>query len=216
MELRSKFVIEPLYEVDENMSINPQMVTWFAQILTSLGALVGVVITVIVTHRNTVRTLTAEIRKVRYGVLNVYAERLCEARLLAYSEIYPLLSNTVKMIDYPELFTQSEDIEHLENQLNVWDSKHGLLLTKESGNHAMKTRSTLRSLRKQGYKTIHNCGQDRSAMKELCDALVGLEVALRVDLGIYAVESWNIETGFGAYTDREMPSNRHSPPLQGG
>jgi hypothetical protein len=41
-------------------------------------------------------------------------------------------------------------------------------------------------------------------MKELADAMVGLEVALRVDLGIYAVESWNIETGFGAYTDREM------------
>src|ERR1043166_523468 len=187
------------------MSIDPQ-------IIASSATLLGVLITVLVAHRSTVRTLTAEIQKPRYGVLNVYAERLCEARLLAYSEIYPLLSNTVKMIDYPELFPQSKDIERLENQLNVWDSKHGLLLTKESGSHAMKTRAAFRSLSKQGYKTVHNCTHNPSAKKELADAIVGLEVALRIDLGIYALESWNIETGFGAYTDREMPSYTHLPP----
>lgn len=174
------------------------------EIIVSLLTLLGAILSVIIGYSKTLRTIDTELHKQHYGVLNIYAKGLFEKRLSVYSELYSILSNAVKIIDYPDLFTEPVNIVDIENKLNEWDSNYGLLLTKESGARAMTVRKALRTLSSK-FTTIHDCLKDHESKEKLEESLVGLEVALRVDLGVYAVESWNIKKGHGIFTNRESP-----------
>ena len=153
----------------------------------SLFTLLGLVVTVIAGFL---------LKRRRYELLDSYAQRLTEERLKRYPELYKLLSSALKVLDYPDAFPEELDLARLQATVNEWDSSWGLLLTVESGDKAQELR-----------KVLHGLSGKQSPLPEddadrLRQALVGLEVALRVDLGVYALEYVSIKPGFRRYRSK--------------
>jgi hypothetical protein len=177
-----------------------------AESIRSLLTLLGVLITVFVSYQITIRRITAEIHKTNQGTLAIYAEYLGKARIDSYPELFGILSTLVKAIDYhPDLGNPDLALIDAFSKINEWDSRHGLLLAHESGKRCFSLRLILRDIIRAGYHSLGPFISDQCRKTDLENALVGLEVALRKDLGVYALEEWNIEPSFRTYEARTFP-----------
>lgn len=165
----------------------------------SLFTLIGVILTVTANFIIQQRQHDAAIRKARFDILGIYAQKLEHERLERYPALYSLLSSTIKQIDYPDAFAHPVDVRALEQALSAWDSSWGLLLTEESGGKAQSLREILRGFVRSLDKSA------TSDLNQLRPSLVALEIALRVDLGVYAVEFAEIERNFRSYDSVPHP-----------
>jgi hypothetical protein len=154
-------------------------------------AIVASLVTLVVT----VLTVAAGflLKRRRYELLDLYAQRLTDERLKRYPELYKVLSSALKVLDYPDEFPDGLDLASLRTTVNEWDSSWGVLLTVESGDKAQQLRRVLHDLSR---KQPPLAADETTALHQ---ALVGLEIALRVDLGVYALEYVSIKPGFRRY-----------------
>lgn len=159
-----------------------------------LFAFMGVMLTILVGWLSLQRQIASEIKKVQYGVLSVYANKLIKSRLAAYPAIYRLLSDTNKLI---ESGAANLDLFEFERQFKALDSHHGLLFTTESGRWAQFLRENLRNVT-SGPASILSAAE----LSKLQKILIGLEVALRVDIGVSSLEYANVDPGFQRYRDQ--------------
>jgi hypothetical protein len=169
-------------------------------LIASVFALLGVLVTVAAQSVALRRQIAGEERKGRFGILLAFAAELEEHRLAAYSEICSMLSDAVKHIDYPDMFTEALDLSDLERKLCSLDSKYSILFSSLSGDSSMKLRDQLRQIvRERTTLQAEHLVTQPAWVEELRHALIDLEVALRLDLGVYAVEFAEIERGFKKY-----------------
>jgi hypothetical protein len=146
------------------------------------------------------RQISGEERKVRLGILSVFAAKLEDRRLETHAEICCILSDAPKHIDYPEMFSEALDLTFLESSISTLDSKYSAFFSAESGERAMELRGQLRRSVREGCSLKDALASVRPEwLRELRHALVGFEIALRMDLGVYAVEFAEIERGFKRY-----------------
>lgn len=153
----------------------------------SAFTLLGVLITIAAGFVTLKRQIAGEIRRVRYEIIQSYAERLEDARLTHYPDLYRTLSDAIKVLDYPDAHPEGLDLARLESEVNAWDSARGVLLSAESGERAVSLRALLRRQARRSGAPL---------LTDLRPSLAALEVALRVDLGVYALEFANIERNF--------------------
>lgn len=170
-----------------------------AAVAGPLAALVGGLVTFFAGWLSDRRRFVAEIQKMRHDVLRMYAEKLIEARMGAYPQLYPILSNAGKHLDFPDAFNKQINIADLESAVNIWDSQHGVLLTVESGRRAMELRTQIRAIARSNVWDTPESDESKKLWSDLRDSLAAFEVALRGDLGVYAVEFGNPERGFRSY-----------------
>ncbi|HYK01480.1 MAG TPA: hypothetical protein VE974_06970 [Thermoanaerobaculia bacterium] len=124
-----------------------------------------------------------------------------DERLKRYPGLYLLISSAIKQIDYPDAFETALEVRLVEEKFNEWDSSWGLLFTEESGKRAQFVRQMLRRLvRTEKVPT-------ESDQRELRASFLALEIALRVDTGVYAVEFAEIERNFRSYDSVPHPEN---------
>jgi hypothetical protein len=123
-------------------------------------------------------------RDAHYECLKHYSGELITIRLSAYPKIYKIISNAVKTIDFPQACQSKLNLLSLEQEINEWDNANGILLGKNSGHQAFELRRLLRVLVEHGHKSSTTTCQ----LGYLRKALAKLEIALRIDLGVYDLE----------------------------
>ena len=176
-------------------------------LVAPLFALIGILVTITAQHLALRRQISGDRWKSRFGILLAFAGELEKRRLDAYSEIGLILSDAVKRIDFPDMSDDSLDLPHLESTLSALDSKYSILFSSLCGENAMKLRVTLRRIIRRTGVGVGFRSLSPAEVAELRDALIGLEVALRIDLGVYAVEFAEIERGYKQYTGTSKAEN---------
>jgi hypothetical protein len=183
--------------------------------IAAMSALLGILVTVLAQSLALHRQLAGEEKRVHLGVLPILAGKLEEKRLETHAELCSVLSDALKHIDYSDMFSQVLDLAAFENSISVLDSKHSAFFSAESGERAMELRKQLRiAVREKRSLEEATALEQPEWLRELRHALLGLEVALRVDLGVYNVEYSTVERGFKRY-DRASGSITSRPKLKG-
>jgi len=185
-----------------------------SQLVPSLIALIGVVLSVLAAVLTTRHQVAGEIQKIHHQVLAVYAQHLSPARLQAYPELFSVISAAVKEIDYAKEAGRELEIEwnRIFQQVNDWDNQHGLLLAKESGDACYELRLLLAKVTRKGAGSLADL-----SLKNVGAKLVRLEVALREDLGVYPLGDRNPDPSNRGFTGRTFPDvgpleNMPAPP----
>lgn len=151
------------------------------QIIAGAIALIGVVISVLVSIWTSNKNIKTEITKINKQIEQGFAQKLLEARLHVYPKIYKTVNSFIKIIEVriperevAEKFYE-EFIEHI--------SSHALLFGGETDNMSY-------DIRKKVYNILHQDNKLANAetWKSVKFMLQGFEIALKTDIGIYVVD----------------------------
>lgn len=142
-----------------------------------LFTLLGVIITLLIGWLNMRR-------QTRYDSLKICADKLISERIKVYPALYKIISDAIKNID----FEHKIDLQQLEEQLNRWDSENAIFLAQFSGDRAVELRYHLRKVLDREIKDYQ--------YRELREKLIELEIGLRVDLSIYALEAGRVRRAY--------------------
>jgi len=165
------------------------------ELVTSLIALGGVLLSVVVSLITNSRQTANELTKLRTEIQQSYAGKLLEKRLEVYPQTYLLLSEFGKKLELGA-FTK-RDLELLYKKLNELDSTASILFSGHTGNIAFHLRRFLTELLKLTIDEI----KKPEKIKEIKKRIGEFELALKSDLGIYVVEFADPSKRFSSYGD---------------
>lgn len=167
-------------------------------VTTAIIAFLGVLISVLLSYLSSRRSLKIELEKVHRTIEHGYGSKLFEKRVDAYQQIFQALADFVKFIKYDE--AKKVSLEEFLMRLNEYDSRFGLLFSRDT---AMK----LHLLRKHIRPLVNNKNEIENLKAEEITELLGqigpVEIAMKNELGVYAVEFGNLGKNrtYGAYKD---------------
>jgi len=164
------------------------------EVLVSLIALFGVLLSVTVSVFISLRTTNTEIQKLRTEIQQTYTGKLLDKRLELYPEMYYLLSDFRKKFDVADI--SKEDVKRLLKQTSEWNSKHSILFSGQTTLISVRFRKLLTRLVQDGFES-------NESLRELIRTLAELEVALKSDIGIYVIEFSDPAKRFSHYEDVE-------------
>ena len=174
-------------------------------IITALIAVSGVVLSAGVSILVDWLTTRRELAKARRELTSTYAGKLLEVRLKVYPELYAALSDFIKHIEGGSekyLAGQALTISDVQNLLTVivaWDSKHALVLSDRAGRAIFDLRQHLVELITQRQSTREEAIAELETLDGLLGAAQEVELALKVDLGIYEVELYEGRAPLDSY-----------------
>lgn len=158
-----------------------------ALIIAAIGALFSIASALYLTSRK----ISAEFRFRRVDLSNTYAENLLHRRLELYPEIWQHLSAYAKMFPKGEESKSAASVSslrQLHDNIRDWDSINGLIMSTHTAKSCHKFRSTMRRMleaRKDDSGTELLTKEEHETIRQ---NLAILELALRIDIGIYEVE----------------------------
>jgi len=174
-----------------------EAVSLFTVLVPLFSVIVSVFTSVAFTRR--------EIKKARQQLTSTYAEKLLDARLAAYPNLYAVLSGFIKHIEGgSEKYMAGQsltvsDARSLLAAIIPWDNQNALYLSDRAGRAIFDLRQQLINI----VKEISSTGDgDILSGKTLDSLLYGaqqLELALKVDLGVYEVELYERRTSISSY-----------------
>lgn len=164
------------------------------EIITGLIALIGVILSVIISYFSNKQILKAKINELETQLIEKNSERLIQNRLESYPNIYFCLSEMAKKIKRDKYF---QEVKHVSidslieffNEFEQLDSKHGFLFNSQSGLAAGKLRGFLINL-------INSKNElEISNLLELKKIIGHLEFSLKQEVGVYIEELQNLKIG---------------------
>jgi hypothetical protein len=158
-----------------------------ALLIAAIGALFSIASALYLTSRK----ISAEFRFRRADLSNTYAENLLIRRLELYPEIWRHLSAYAKK--FPKNKESKPDatvsiLRQLHDNISEWDSNHGLIMSAHAAKSCHKFRTRMRRMleaRKESSDTELLTQDEHDIITE---NLAKLELALRIDIGVYEVE----------------------------
>lgn len=155
-------------------------------------ALIGVVISIIASALISLRQFRVESQKLRSEYLHMYAGKLFEKRLDVYPQISELLVHIVVKINLGITVSEGE-LKNLAEGLIVWNAKNSFLLSAHSEQITHELYVYLNRMTPEQRATLVI---DSDSIRELKHRLLELYLALKSDLGIYALVSPSSITEF--------------------
>ncbi len=158
------------------------------EIIAALIALIGVVLSVLVTSAISRRTVRVEIQKLRAKLQEVYATKLLDSRLQTYPDLYSYMSDLVKLAIHRT--PSRAELSELRDKVEVWDSKHAVFLGKDTTNICCSFRMALaEALLETSTRSVEPPSGRPEWLRALLGKATALELGLRSDLGIYGFET---------------------------
>ena len=156
------------------------------EIITSIIAVSGVVLSIILTFYSTKRQLKAEIKKVHTAIEQDYLRIILAKRVEIYPKIYFELHEFMRLIfDNPPTVDELKKFDETLSELN---SKYAVFLGVRTADIYYKLRryiySIILKMEDKGQSKVES--QDR--MNALRKNIQKLEIGLKKDLGIFLVE----------------------------
>jgi hypothetical protein len=170
-----------------------------SEILAALIALVGVVVSVIVSLFINVRQTNAELQKLRSEIQQTYADKLLDKRLEVYPDMYFILSDFMKNIE--DGIVTKTDVNELHQQTRDWNSRYSVFFSGDTGGISYRFRQMLSELIKMTDEEYRRKFEDPEALRELRHRVGEFELALKSDLGIYVVEFSDLTKRFKSYRE---------------
>jgi len=151
------------------------------QIIAGGIALIGVVVSVLVSIWTSNKNIKTEITKINKQIEQGFAQKLLEARLQAYPAIYKAVNTFIKVIEVKT--PEKEVVEKFYEELIDHISSYALLFGGETDNMSY-------DIRKAVYKILHQDNELANAetWKSIRFMLQGFEIALKTDIGVYVVD----------------------------
>src|SRR3989442_3410995 len=174
-------------------------------ITAGLIALGGVLASVIASVALALRATRIELEKTRQQLTSAYATRLIDARLPVYPKLYAFLSDFIKHIEGgsdKHMAGQALTIADLRDMLSklvVWDSQHALLISDHAGRASFGFRQQLIQLIRAAQSNDEGTLTSMEILRSLLVGAQQLEIALKVDLGIYEIEMYEGRDFYESY-----------------
>jgi hypothetical protein len=179
-----------------------------ALVIAAIGALFSIASALYLTSRK----ISAEFRFRRADLSNTYAENLLLRRLELYPEIWQHLGAYGKKFPKDKENKPTANVsamKQLHENISEWDSTNGLIMSTHTAKSCHKFRKALRQMldaRKEDSGTEFLTKEEHETIR---DNLAILELALRIDIGIYEVEQLEARQIMLRYGD--ISRNRPSP-----
>jgi hypothetical protein len=176
------------------------------EIITTLIAFMGILISVSTSVLVNRQQNATEIKKLRTEIQQAYAHRLIEKRIEVYQVLYKLLSEFDKVIHFgiPTKLTKRVISDLFDNILK-WDSENAIFMSGNTGRKLYEFRWRLSELKDMSNDQFLNYFNMPKKQKGLLELANQLEVALKVDIGVYIVEFDNENKIPHSY--RDVPYN---------
>lgn len=170
------------------------------ELIASLIAFIGVVISVIV-------SLFSTNQKIKKEIQQHFTSKILNKRLEYYPEFYSILSGFMKKIELDNY--DQKDISDLIEKINKWDSQNALFFSGKTNIQVYDLRAELRrklSLSEQKFEEEKQLDKEKNKEREkktkrpkLKHYIGGAELALKGDLGIFVSESGKIFKRYKSY-----------------
>jgi hypothetical protein len=138
----------------------------------------------------------AEIRRLRLEIRSQYADQLMRQRLRHYTACYALLSEFAKrslgfrVAEMRDPGVSRTELEALSDALSDWDSQHSLLMSSDATEKIYQLRVALREMLTALPTVTPDAKLDFDSFRSLLGQIEKVEVALKTDLGIFAVDDF--------------------------
>ena len=161
-------------------------------VIAALVALAGVGLSITASIFVSVRQSRLESRKLRSEYLHLYAGKLFDRRMSGYPLILESIVPIIQKINLKQSVSDDE-VEKLANQLFKWNVQHCFLLSARSEQVMHTLYIDLKSMTRDEINTLVN---SQDLLIQLKSKLIKFYLALKGDLGIYALVSPSIITEF--------------------
>jgi hypothetical protein len=156
------------------------------EILVSLIPLAGLILSALASLLISRRVVAAESHKLLFEAKKVYDNKLLEARLATYPNLYTLLSKFIKGTRQQSI--ERSTLESFIAEVNEWDCTHAILFSTYAGKACHDLRHFLEDLLRENNETLIQSLSSQPVIRTLIGKIRKLELALKSDLGIYGVD----------------------------
>ncbi len=157
------------------------------QIVTALIALIGVLVSVLVSYLTSSQKTNSEIEKLRKEILQDFNVKLFEKRLEVYPELHSYLSQLIKVIQFGTI--SQETFKEIFEKIQIWDSKNSILFSGTTGLISYELRLKIANILKKNNAELTKEFTSLESKTELRHEIQKLELALKSELGIYAFKA---------------------------
>ena len=161
-------------------------------IIPAIIALIGVFISILASAIVSARQYRIEIQKIQTEYLHLYASKLFDHRMNAYSKIFESTLVIIQKINLKQPL-HSRDLEVLGKEFIEWNAKYSSLLSANSEYLIHKLYIYLNSMPKQERSELVKSPE---ALKDFENRLLQFYLALKNDLGVYSLVSPTAITNF--------------------
>jgi hypothetical protein len=167
-------------------------------IISSLIALLGIIVSVVISLVISLRETKLETQKLKEEYLKQYADKLFEKRLEVYPEISKILVSTVNKINQSVI--SPSDTKFFADALLDWEAKNAIFLGPQSQHIVYRLHGIFSELNGKHTKDLVQLLRDEESVRTIRKQLIELFLALKNDLGIYALKPASTITGTKAPT----------------
>jgi hypothetical protein len=164
--------------------------------IPAIIALIGVSLSVVASVFVSIRQFRIESQKLRNEYLHRYAEKLFDKRLAVYSEVFGPVVSFIQKVNLRQTISPGE-LEKLSRELTIWNAKNSFFLSARSEQIMHALYIDLNTMTdEEREKLVKN----HDSLREFKKRLLEIYIALKGDLGIYALVSPSVITEFKAPT----------------
>jgi hypothetical protein len=162
------------------------------EIVVALIALFGVLLPILVSLFVSKKTISTELRKLRFQAEQVFWSEILKRRMDTYPQLYYLLSEFNKKIEFTHQISKT-DIESLSVKINEWDSENAIVFSRRTATLCYRFREMLWELIEESDEELKKKLSNQELLRDIYQKTGTLELALKSDLGIYGVDVSNAE-----------------------
>jgi hypothetical protein len=165
--------------------------------IPAIIALIGVSLSIVASVFVSMRQFRIESQKLRSEYLHRYAEKLFDKRLTVYSEVFEPVVSFIQKINLRQTISPDE-LEKLSRELAIWNTKNSFLLSARSEQIMHELYLDLNTMAEEERE---NLVKNQDSLREFKRRLLEIYIALKGDLGIYALVSPSVITELSPHLD---------------
>ena len=171
-------------------------------IIVALIAFTATITTALISWLVSRFTVSSQIHKLQLELRHIYANRLHEKRVEVYPAAYELLSEFAKINKTGDV-TRGY-LDNLAIRIAEWDSKYSIFLSASTTPIAYNFRKLLAELSDKNDQDLRKVFDSHEERKRIYRAIAQFELALKGDIGIFAVEFYSPEQQWKDYPELEQ------------
>lgn len=169
------------------------------EVVAPLIALIGVIISALISYIISVRQSKSELQKLRTEIYREFGSKLFEKRLEVYPELYALLSGFVKVIQFDKISKAA--LKDFLSKWQEWDTRNALFFGSFTGSLSFFLRREFIEMANKSDEELERELSSADSLKRLRKQLGRLELALKHELGVFEFETPN------PFESRELPDD---------
>lgn len=177
------------------------------ELLSSLIALAGIVISILASSLLNARQTKVEIKKLRTELQLAYASKLIDKRMETYPLLFKLISSFEKVIRFGDL--TKADTDKFVKEILEWDSSNAIFMSGHTVKTYAKFRSFMLPITKMSKSEFTQAYSTETEKRAIVEEIRKVETAIKQDLGVYIVEFPEVDRNLTTYSDVEELSKKY-------